>query len=246
MTDTKVETDITKKSTLTFTDLYAHDKELSSVDKKWHSPASAEAIEATKKALEAKKHKVDVVDNKEAALKLLTSLDVKDKSIFLPGSTTLQEIGFTHFLQENKGYAKRNFKAEVLAAQSSGAWAKSGALLREGQSADVVFSSVPAIAQTGEIYVVCATGSRTGSFVASANSLVLVVGSNKITADYATALKRTREFALPVESARSRIAYAAMGVKGSSINFEATLHTENPFGPGGRVHIILVKEALGY
>jgi len=246
MTDTKVETDITKKSVLSFTDLYGYDKELSSVDKKWFSTASDEVIEATKKALEEKKHKVDVVDSKEAALKLLTSFDVKDKSIFTPASTTLQEIGFISFLHENKGYSKRNIKAESIAAQQAGDWGKFAALTREGQSADVVFSSVPAIAQTGEIYVVCASGGRTGSFVASAGKIVIVIGSNKITSDYSQALKRTREFVLPTESARCRIAYAAMGIKGSSINFEATLHSENPFGPGGRVHVIIVKETLGY
>jgi len=196
--------------------------------------------------LEAKKHKVDVVANKEAALKLLTSLDVKEKSIFLAGSTTLQEIGFTSFLHENKSFAKRNIKAEVIAAQQAGDWGKVGSLTREGQSADVVFSSVPALAQTGEIHVVCATGSRTGSFAYAANHLVIVIGSNKITPDLATALKRTKEFAAPVEGARCRIVYEAMGVKGTAINFETTLHNEDPFGPGGRVHIVIVKESLGY
>jgi len=177
---------------------------------------------------------------------LLTSLDVKDKSIYLAGSTTLQEVGFVTWLQEKKDYAKRNIKAEVVAAQSSGDQAKAGALMREGQSADVFFSSVSAIAETGEIHVVCASGTRTGGFVHSAGRLVIVVGSNKIAPDYASALKRTREYALPLESARARIAYASWGVKQSQITFEATLHGENPFAGQSRVHVILIKEAVGF
>jgi len=247
MTDTKTEkADVTKKSFQTSEDLFGHDTQLSSVDKKWAKAASPEIIEKTVKALEAKKYKVDVVDNKEAALKLLTSYDVKDKSVYLAGSTTLQEIGFISWLHDKKDFGKRNIKAEVVAAQAAGEQAKAGALMREGQSADVFFSSVPAIAETGEIHVVCASGTRTGGFVHSAGRLVIVTGSNKITSDYATALKRTREYVLPLESARARIAYASWGVKGSQITYEATLHGENPFAQTSRVHVIIVKEALGF
>jgi len=246
MADTKTEekVDITKKSFQTANELLGFDTKLSTVDKKWGAPASAESVERTKKALEAKKYKVDVVENREAALKVLTSLNVKESSIYLAGSTTLHEVGFITYLHDAKDYAKRNIKGELVAAQKAGDQAKAGALVREGLVADYFITSAPAIAETGEIHVVCATGSRTGGFV-SAGHLVVVVGSNKITSDYATALQRTREYALNLESARSRIAYAAYGVQGSAINYESTLHGENPFG-APRVHVIIVKEALGY
>jgi len=244
MTDTK--TDITKKSFQTSEELFGHDSQLSTVDKKWGTAASAESVEKAAKALEAKKYKVDVVANKEAALKLLTSLSLKDKSIYVAGSTSFQQVGFVDFLRDAKDYAKRNIKGEVVAAQHAGDQAKAGALMREGQSADVFFSSVPAIAETGEIHVVCASGTRTGGFVHSAGQLVILAGANKIVPDLATALKRTREYALPLESARARIAYAAWGVKGSQITYEATLHGESPFAGTSRVHVILIKEALGF
>jgi len=116
--------------------------------------------------------------------------------------------------------------------------------MREGQGADVFFSSCASIAETGEIHSVCASGSRTGGFIA-AGRLVLVVGSQKITKDETTMKQRTSEYALPLESARARIAFASWGVQGSSINYETILHNENPFG-GPRVHVIIVKEAIGY
>jgi hypothetical protein len=242
MAETKV--DITKKAFQTTKELFGHDSKLSTVDKKWGSPASAESVERTKKALEAKKYKVDVVENGAEALKLLTSLDLKKESIWTAGSTTLSEIGFTTYLQEHKDYAKRNIKAEFVAAQGSGDNAKAGALIKEGLTADVFFSSVSSLAETGELHVVCATGSRTGGFV-SAGRLVIVTGSNKITKDLPTALARTREYALPLESARARIAYGQWGVTESHINFETILHAGNPFG-APRVHVIIIKEALGF
>ena len=41
-------------------------------------------------------------------------------------------------------------------------------------------------------------------------------------------------------------AYAAMGVKASTINNVVEIRGANPWGAPGRFHIILVKESLGY
>jgi len=226
-------------------DLLDSDPKLSDVEKKWQKLASDDAIARTKKALESKKHKVDVVENKEAALKLITSLPLKESSVFLVGSTTLQEIGLTSYFEEHREAAKRNIKFEILLAQSKGETGKAGELVREGLSADIVFSSVPALAESGELIVCCATGSRTGAFNYSAKRLVVVVGANKIVPNYETARKRMEEYALPLESARSRIAYAKLNVEGSAINFEATIHGGNPLADG-RIYVIIVKEHLGY
>jgi len=243
-TETKSENDITKRAFQTASDLFGYDSKLKDVDKKWGVAASADSVARTKKALEDKKYKVDVVEKGEDALKVLKSLDVKDSSIYVAGSTTLSQIGFTKFLEETKNWAKRNIKAEVVAAQHSGDMAKAGALMREGQGADVFFSSVASIAETGEIHCVCASGSRTGGFIGGGR-LVLVIGSQKIAKDLQTAQQRTREYSLPLESARARIAYASWGVQGSAINYETTLHAGNPFG-APRVHVIIVKEPFGY
>jgi len=232
--------DITKKAFQTPEDLFGYDPKLNGVDKSWGKGASLESIAKTKKALEEKKYKVDVVETGEDALKLLKTLDVKASSIYVAGSTTLSQIGFTTFLQESKDWAKRNIKAETVAAQQAGDMTKASQLMKEGQMADVFFSSVASLAETGEIHVVCASGTRTGGFITS-GKLVLVVGSNKIAKDLESALQRTREYVLPLESARARIVCKL----GSSINYETVLYGENPFG-APRVHIILIKESIGY
>lgn len=74
---------------------------------------------------------------------------------------------------------------------------------RQGLGADVFITSVSALTKEGELYAVDLTGTRTGGFLGAKN-LIVVVGSNKIVADHAEAVKRTREFCLPVESARVR------------------------------------------
>ncbi len=74
---------------------------------------------------------------------------------------------------------------------------------RQGLSADVFITSVSALTKEGELYAVDLTGSRTGGFLSSKN-LIVVTGSNKIVADHAHAVQRTREFCLVVESARVR------------------------------------------
>jgi len=242
-TDTKK--DLSKKYIITPEDLFETDPLVASVDKKWGKLAAAASVEKAVKALSDKKYQVDVVDSKEAALKVLTALPLAESSVFLAGSTSLQEIGFTAFLRENPKATKRNIKAETVEAMGKGDWGAAGELMRVGQSADIVFSSVSAITESGEIVVCCASGSRTGSFASTAKKLVIVVGTNKIVSDLATAYKRQEEYCLPLEGGRSRIAFAAMGVKGSAINFQTTLFGGNPFG-APRVHVVVVKEHLGY
>jgi len=245
VTKTTEKEDITKKALQTTTELFGYDSKLSDLDiKKWGQAASADSIEKARKAFEDRKYKVDVAETGADALKILTSMDVKDASIYVAGSTTLSQIGFTHFLQENKNWAKRNIKGEYAAAMGTGDMSKAGKLMTEGQGADVFFSSCASVSETGEIHVVCASGSRSGGFIA-AGRLVVVIGSQKIAKDHAQMIQRTREYALPLESARARIAFKSWGVTGSSINYETVLHSGNPFG-APRVHVIIIKEAIGF
>ncbi len=61
--------------------------------------------------------------------------------------------------------------------------------------------------------------------------------------DHATVLDRTHNYCLAVESARVRDAYK---IPGSAINHQVSLTATSPFSPGGRLTVVLVKEAVGY
>jgi len=64
--------------------------------------------------------------------------------------------------------------------------------------------------------------------------------------DLAEAEKRQATYSLELESARVRIAYAAMGVTASNRGNRLVITSGNPFG-GNRFHFIIVSgEAVGF
>jgi hypothetical protein len=87
------------------------------------------------------------------------------------------------------------------------------------------------------------TGSRVGAFNYAAGNLLIVIGSNKIVPTYDDAVKRTYDYCLPIESARVRIAYK---VPASAVNNFVAIRGPNPWGAPGRIHVVIVKEALGF
>jgi len=118
--------------------------------------------------------------------------------------------------------------------------------MREGMRADYVFTSVPAISEKGDLVICCMTGTRTGAFAQTAKTLVVVAGTNKIVDSYETALRRMNEYALPLESARVRIVFKPVGITSSAINFSGSIRGNNPYESTTRLHVILVKQHLGF
>jgi len=227
--------------------LFATDEQLKKVDKNWSRLADEASIQRTVKALTENKVKVDVVNTKEEALNILKSINLKNSSIYLCGSTTLEEIGWTKFLKENKDHAKRNIKHESVAAGNKGEREVANELMREGMRADYVFTSVPAISEKGDLVTCCMTGTRTGAFAQTAKTLVVVAGTNKIVDSYEKCKQRMNEYAYPLESARVRIVFKNFpNVTSSAINFSGSIRGPNPYDPTNRLHVILVKQHLGY
>jgi len=196
--------------------------------------------------LKSKLHKATVVKNKAAALELLVSLADSKKTYGQGASTTLIEIGWQSYLKEHPEAFARNYKGEAAAAIGKGDWATAGGLNKLGLNADLFFSSADAVSQDGDILVTDQTGTRTGGFAHTAGEVIVVVGTNKLVPDLASGRQRIEEWSLPLESARARIAYAAMGVKASKIATQVEIRGGNPFGAPGRIHVIIVEEILGF
>jgi len=209
--------------------------------------ASASAVDKAAAALTAKTHKVTVVQDKAAALALLISLADSKKTYSGGGSTTLIEVGWIDWVKNHPEAFGHNFKAVAATAMAKGDWGTAGVAYKAGLSADLFFTSADAITEDGVIFAVDQTGTRTGGFAHTAGNLIVVVGANKIVPDDATARQRIEEWCLPLESARSRIAFAALGVKASKISNVVELRSGNPFGAPQRIHVIIVKdEVLGF
>jgi len=217
--------------------LLKSDEHLKSFDHKWLEAKSEQEIETTKKALEAKKYDVHIVHDEKEALEAIKKLVPNGASVYATGSTTLQEIGFIEYLKGQTPYD--NLKAKILSETDP---VKQGELWDKAYTADYFFSSTTAVTHNGEFLAADASGTRVGGFVSSKN-LVIVMGSNKIVADKATAHKRTQECSLPMESARARVVYK---VPGSVINNLVEINGPNPYGKPGRIHFIIVKKSLGF
>ncbi|KAG0001810.1 hypothetical protein BGZ65_003162 [Modicella reniformis] len=200
--------------------------------------ASLERVNTAKAALEANGFKVHVVNTRAEAFETLKNLIPKGASINNAHSTTLEEIGFiTHIKGETEW---DNVHAKIISEKDHGKQAELRRTL--GSTVDYYLTSVAAITEDGHIAHGDLSGSKVGGVAFGAGKVVVVAGSNKIVRDEQEAWKRQEEHALPLESARVRIAY---GLPASSITHYEVIRRASPFN-GDRIQIIIVNEALGY
>jgi len=223
--------------------LVAHDPALKSFDlAKYQQLATDATIEATKKALEEKKIKVTVCDTKEAANKVLQDSLPQGAKVSFGGSTTLHELGFLDYVKTRHDLV--NYRAMALGAQAKNDWAAAAEARRLGLTADHFYASVSAVTARGECITCDLTGTRSGPLI-TARNVTLVVGTQKLVADLAAARDRLWNCQLPLESARARIAYGAMGVTGSHPNYIVELGGTSAWA-GTNYHVVLVKGVWGY
>jgi len=207
---------------------------------KYSKPVSDDVVRRTAKNLEKHGHKVSICETPAEAMKILSGLVPDGASVGVGGSITLQEVGFIDYLIKRKNI--KNYQSLSLERQVKNDMTGAKELRREGMSADYFFTSVSAIAESGEIVGGDATGTRIGGWVNTAKNVVLVVGTQKIVSDYDTAVKRLREYQYPLESARVRIAFKTPK---STIANMVSIFTGNPYSKD-RIHIIFVKGSYGF
>ena len=150
-------------SNLSASSLATSDPQLKDVNfEKYSKPASDDVVEKTRKALEAKTHKVTVVNNKAEALETLKNLVPKGASVMNAGSMTLVkikkyvwiyffgqiEIGFTEYLKTQTEW--NNLHGKILAETDQ---AKQAQLRREALLADYYLSSVSAVTEDGNFVI---------------------------------------------------------------------------------------------
>ncbi len=109
------------------------------------------------------------------------------------GSVTLDQMGLFERLSAHNEVAwhHKSHKGPGLKAE-----------LQKAHAARVYWSSVNALAETGEIVNIDNTGNRVGSTWYGHEKLFLVVGRNKIVPDFAGALHRARNVAAPRNAQR--------------------------------------------
>jgi hypothetical protein len=197
----------------------------------------AERLHKTAVAVRARGVNVDVVEDKAAALARLQTLIPAGATVMTGGSMTLREIGFDDLLISGQ-HPWRNFKADLLAEKDPH---KQSALRMQGTQAEYFLGSANAIAETGELVFASATGSQLPAYAFTSRNVIWVAGAQKITPTLDDALRRAREYVLPLESERQK----SLGNKGGSfIGKTLIFEREAPF-LRRQLTLILVNESLG-
>jgi acyl-CoA hydrolase len=197
------------------------------------APASETEIESLAARLRERNFEVVIVDSAADAKAAVMERLPEGAQVHSGKSKTLEDAGVFKELMESQKYdfvRKRTSKMDRSTQANE---------IRKLSSApDVMLGSVQAVTEEGQLVVTSASGSQIGPYASGAGRLILVIGSQKIVPDLATAFRRIEEFVFPWEDARLR---EMMGI-GTAIT--RTLIIERDFRPG-RTTIVLVREPIG-
>jgi len=196
-----------------------------------------ETVNKTIDALLERGVKSFFVENKVEALEKIKSLIPKDVSVMNGSSRTLEEIGFVDYLKAGS-HGWKNLHEEILLEKDS---AKQAILRKQAVLSDYYLGSVHAIAETGEFVIASNSGSQLPHIVFTSPNLIFVVGIQKIVPNLDEAIKRVREYVLPLEDKRMKDA----GAVGSAIS-KLLIFEKEPAFLGRNVYIIFVNEKLGF
>jgi hypothetical protein len=197
-----------------------------------------ERIHQTIESVKARGINAELVDTKEEALARIQAVIPEGAVVMTGGSVTLQQIGFEALLISGE-HPWRNFKADLLAEKDP---AKQSALRRQGTLAEYYLGSVNALAETGELVFASGTGSQLPAYAYSSRNVVWVVGVQKITPTLDAALRRVREYVLPLEDQRQK----SLGNKAGSFIGRILILEREPSFLRRNLTLILVNQVLGF
>jgi acyl-CoA hydrolase len=147
-------------------------------------------------------------------------------------SLTLEETGIFSALHDGRFDAIRP-KLQAMDRATQGR-----EMRKLGQVPDTIVGSVAAVTEDGWLVAASATGNQLAAYAAGAGRVILVVGTQKIVPDLATALNRIDDVVFPYEDARVR---STLGV-GTKLEKVLLLRGE---WVAGRTTVIFVREPVG-
>lgn len=145
-----------------------------------------------KNNLESKDYHVSIFKNKEEATKYLNN-QIDNKIVGFGGSVTLHELGLFQMLSTHNTVYWHDKKPEKLSLAETRLAAS---------QAEIYISSVNGISEQGEIINIDNTGNRVAALSYGPKKVYLVIGVNKVTEDFESALYRARNVAAPLNAKR--------------------------------------------
>ncbi len=107
-----------------------------------------------------------------------------------------------------------------------------------GGQPDYALGSVHAISRDGTLVIASASGSQLASYAWGAANVIFVVGAQKLVPDLETARERIYTHSLKLEDARAYAAYGQNSLVGKILE----IHQEPP----GRIHVVLIRQVVGF
>jgi hypothetical protein len=190
-------------------------------------------VAASVTALEEHGFSVEVVDDLDAAREAVLARIPEGSSVMTNTSVTLDESGIAAAINEGGPYESVRNKMLALDFETQAQEMKALA----GQ-ADFALGSVHAIVGDGSVVIASASGSQLASYAWGAANVIFVVGAQKIVATDEDAHKRINEHSLKLEDARALAVYGQNSFVGKILE----IHQELP----GRIHIVLVRQSVGF
>lgn len=184
------------------------------------------------------------VQTKDEALEEVLKLIPDNASVGIPGSVTIREIGAMEKLQERGNRIFHHWDPSLTPDS------KKQRLLDENTS-DYILTSTNAITQDGMLVNIDGVGNRVSAMAWGNNTVIFVVGINKVAKDLESAIQRVRDEATPPNAIRLNIETPCsktghcMDCNSSSRVCRALLILERAT-MGRESHVILVGEDLGY
>jgi len=192
-----------------------------------------QALADTVGALEARGFSVELVDSGDAARERVLARIPEGSSVMTYQSVTLESAGIAPAV--NDGESFNSVRARMLGLDPRTQLREMKAIA--GQAA-FALGSVHAVTRDGTLLIASATGSQLAAYAWGAANVIFVVGAQKLVPDLDTARERIYQHCLEREDARAVQAYG----KHSRVGKILEIHEEDP----GRIHIVLVRAAIGF
>ena len=192
-----------------------------------------DTLAATVVALEEHGFSVEVVDDLDVARQAVLARIPQGSSVMTNTSVTLAETGIADAINQGGPYDSARNKMFALDFATQAQQMKA-----IGGQPDYALGSVHAITRDGTLVIASASGSQLASYAWGAANVIFVAGAHKLVPTPEAARQRIYQHSLVLEDARAVAAYGQHSQVGKILE----IHQELP----GRIHIILIRQAVGF
>jgi len=208
--------------------------EMSMTTTEFAMPASEATLAAVADRLRERNFEAVIVNTAAEARAAVLARIPEGAQVHSGKSKSLEDLGLFKELMESDRYDFVRKRTQKMDRKTQGR-----EIAKLGATPEYMLGSVQALTEAGQMVVASASGSQIGPYSSGAQTLILVVGSQKIVPDLDTALRRITEHVQPYEDARLR---EQMGI---GTKLARILIMERDFTPG-RTTVILVREPVGF